>query len=108
MKEKEKAAADLHAVQAKNTDLIAGYMYGQAAADYLCSTERKLSLLRRYGLIKAVKLGKAYVYKTAWLDEFMETWAGYDLSNEEAIRLAIREKNWRKEHSERTGKGRTA
>ena len=33
------------------------------------------------------------------LDDFMEEWAGYDLSSEENIRLAIQVRNWRSVHN---------
>lgn len=81
------------------TELVPGYVYGPDAAEYLCTTERKISLFRRYGLLEAVKLGKGYVYKVSQLDAFWDEWKGYDLSNEEAVKFAIREKEWRKKHA---------
>ena len=70
--------------------------YTQAeAADYLQTTGRKIGLYRRHKLIKYAKLGKKYLYKKAWLDEFMEEWQGYDLSNEESIYTSIALKEWR-------------
>ena len=74
------------------TNLVPGYMFAPAAAEYICTTERTIGLFRRYKLLKAGKLGKNYVYRKEWLDEFMETWAGYDLSNETAVKLAVKEK----------------
>lgn len=79
-------------------DLVPGYMFAPAAAEYICTTERKIGLFRRYKLLKAGKLGKNYVYRKEWLDEFMETWAGYDLSNETAVKLAIKAKEWKRKH----------
>ncbi len=79
-------------------DLAPDYMFGADASKYLLTTERKLSLYRRYGLLKYSKLGKNYVYRKQWLDEFMETWSGYDLSNEDKVRLAINGKKWKEGH----------
>lgn len=74
------------------------YFYGDAAARYLNSTERKLALFRKYGLIRWSKLGKSYCYRKLWLDQFMEEWSGYDLSNEANIQLAVRSKEWKVKH----------
>ena len=80
------------------SDVAPDYMYGAEASKYLLTTERKLSLYRRYGLLKYSKLGKHYVYRRQWLDEFMENWSGYDLSNEDKVKLAINGKKWREAH----------
>ena len=79
-------------------DLMPGYMFGSEAAAYLRTTERKISLFRRYGLLKSCRLGKGYLYRREWLDAFAESWADYDLSSESAIRLAIKSKEWKKNH----------
>ena len=80
------------------SDLASDYMYGAEASKYLLTTERKLSLYRRCGLLKYSKLGRNYVYRRQWLDEFMENWSGYDLSNEDKVRYAIDAKKWREAH----------
>ena len=73
--------------------------YTQAeAADYLQTTGRKIGLYRRCKLIKYAKLGKKYLYRKSWLDEFMEEWQSYDLSNEESIYTAVALKTWRLTH----------
>lgn len=74
------------------------YLFGDQAAQYLRTTTRKISLYRRYGLLKSARLGKSYVYRRSWLDEFMDAWQGFDLSNETAVQLAINEKKWRSAH----------
>lgn len=74
------------------------YVYQKDASQYLRCTERKIALYRKYGLLKSGKLGKNYVYKKSWLDSFMEEWSGFDLSNEEKIKLAIHSKEWHKNH----------
>ena len=79
-------------------DLKPEYMFAKQASEYLLTTERKLSLYRRYGLLKWSKLGKNYVYKRQWLDDFMNEWSRYDLSNEDAVRLAINAKKWKEKH----------
>ena len=76
--------------------LVPGNMFAEEAAEYLRTTTRKISLYRRCGLLRYCKLGKNY--KVSWLDEFMEAWSGYDLSNESAVKLAIKEKQWRQTH----------
>lgn len=75
------------------------YMYGDQASKYLKTTERKISLYRRQGLLRFSKLGKSFIYRKEWLDEFMETWSCYDLSNEKQIALAIKSKEWRQKHA---------
>ena len=80
------------------SDLKPGYVDGEGAAVYLNSTTRKVALFRQHKLLKFAKLGKTYVYKLSWLDDFMETWAGYDLSNESKIINAIAERDWRQKH----------
>lgn len=85
----------------QRTDLKPGYIFRSEAAAYLNTTERKLGLFQKYGLLKAGKLGKNFCYKIAWLDSFMETWAGYDLGTEEKIKAAISEKTWRDKHERR-------
>ena len=79
-------------------DLKSEYMFQKDAALYLHCTQRKLALYRKYGMLKSGKLGKNYVYKRTWLDEFMCEWANFDLSNEEKIKLAIHSKEWHKSH----------
>lgn len=79
-------------------DLFPDYMLGPEAAKYIRTTERKISLYRRYKLLEAGKLGKNYVYRKEWLDEFMEEWKGYNLNNEEDVKLAIKEKDWKRKH----------
>ncbi|MBE6108786.1 MAG: hypothetical protein E7194_00030 [Erysipelotrichaceae bacterium] len=79
-------------------DLKPEYVFQEGAAEYLNTTCRKIALFRKHKLLKAGKLGKNYVYKLSWLDEFMEAWAGYDLSNESKIISAIAEREWRMKH----------
>ena len=79
-------------------DLMPEYMYAEEASKYIRSTKKKLALYRKYGLLKAGKLGKNYVYRKAWLDQFMDSWCGYDLSNEEAVSAALKEKAFRRSH----------
>lgn len=74
------------------------YMDSEKASQYLCIPIRKLNLYRSEGLIKAVRCGKGYLYRQSWLDQFMEDFAGYDVSNREKIRQAINEKKWRAAH----------
>ena len=75
-------------------DLKSEYMYQKEASKYLMTTERKVSIFRKYGMLKCAKLGKNYVYKKSWLDDFMEQWSNTDLSNETKIRLAINARKW--------------
>ena len=80
------------------SDLSREFMFGKEASEYLRTTTRKIALYRRYGLLKSAKYGKNYVYKKAWLDDFADEWAGYDLSNEARIRLAINSRKWKEKH----------
>ena len=78
--------------------LLPEYMHADAAADYLLTTERKLALYRKYNLIKWAKLGKSFIYRKQWLDSFMESWSSCDLSNEEAVKLAVSSRKWREKN----------
>ncbi len=80
------------------TDLLPEYLYQKEASKYLMTTERKIAIFRKYGMLKCAKLGKNYVYRREWLDSFMEEWSGFDLSNEEKIKLAIHSKEWHETH----------
>lgn len=82
----------------KEEDLMPEYMFAPESAKYLKTTTVKIALFRKYGLLKWSKLGKNYCYKKQWLDEFMEAWSGYDLSNERAIKLAVNSKKWKVTH----------
>ena len=82
----------------KKDDLQPEFMFAEDASKYLNTTTRKIALYRKHGLLKWAKFGKSYVYKKTWLDDFAEDWSGYDLSNENAILLAINSKKWRSDH----------
>jgi hypothetical protein len=75
------------------------YMDSEKASHYLSIPIRKLNLYRSEGLIKAVRCGKGYLYRQSWLDDFMEEYAGYDISNRDKIRAAVNEKRWRMSHA---------
>ena len=81
-----------------NNDLKPEYMFQKESAEYLQTTERKIALFRKHGLLKHAKLGKNYVYRKEWLNQFMEDWSGYDLSNEDKIKLAINSREWHRKH----------
>lgn len=90
----------------KIEDLKPEYMLIEDAAEYLRTTQKKIALFRKLGLLRSAKWGKCYVYRRAWLDEFAESWAGYDLSNEEKILEAMNEKDWREKHGYNKGRDR--
>lgn len=73
------------------------YLSKEESAKYLHTTVKKIALFRQAGILKYCKLGKEFTYKKAWLDEFAETWAGYDLSNPEKIAQSVNEKRYREE-----------
>lgn len=73
-------------------------LLNEEAAQYLCTTERNLAVLRKYELIKYAKCGKRFIYQREWLDQFLNEWAGYDLSNEANIKFAIHSKAWKEKH----------
>ena len=70
-------------------DIKSEYMDGEASAKYLHTTPRKIALYRRYGLLKYAKLGKSFLYRREWLDDFMEEWAGFNISSEFYLQIAI-------------------
>ena len=72
--------------------LLPEYLDKYQAAEYGRTTTKTLALFRKYGLIKYVKVGQEFIYKKSWIDEFMETWAGYDMSNPEKIRASMKER----------------
>lgn len=76
-------------------DLLPDYMLLEDAAAYLKTTTKKIAMFRKHKLLKAGKLGKNYIYRRDWLDEFMEAWQGYDLSNESKLMNAIAERQWK-------------
>ena len=80
-------------------DLLPEYFDRDEAGRYLKIDGRKIDSFRRAGLLRFGRLGRNFIYRKAWLDDFMEEWAGYDLSSEKNIRLAIRSKDWRKTHN---------
>ena len=83
----------------ENDALLPDYMFQPEAAKYLRTTGRNIALWRKSGLLKAVKSGKAYVYKRSWLDQFMEDWSGYDMSSETKVRFAINSESWKEKHN---------
>lgn len=74
------------------------YLDSHETADYGCLNQRMLPIYRKYGMLKFAKLGRSFIYKKSWIDEFMETWAGVDLSNEEKIREAVAFRQWELKH----------
>ena len=82
----------------RNPDLKPEYFEGDEAAKYLRISPRKLPVFRKYKMIKSVKLGRSYVYRKSWCDAFMEMYAGFDLSNEEAIATAAAVRSWEISH----------
>ena len=82
----------------RNPDLKPGYYEGREAAQYLRISPRRLPLLRKYGLLKYIKLGRSFIYKREWLDSFMEDYAGYDLTSTEDIMNAAALRAWRLKH----------
>ncbi len=50
--------------------------------------KRKVGWFRKYGLINGIRTGKSYVYLADDVRKFWEIYKGYDLSNEQKIRIA--------------------
>lgn len=74
-----------------NNIISHGYMNGKQAATYIGMKPRNLAIWRKAGIVKFVKCGKAYFYRREWLDEVMNRFIGYDISNPDSIALAIEE-----------------
>ena len=75
------------------------YFTQEEAAEYLHTNSRKIGLYRRNKLIKYGKLGKKYIYRKEWLDDFMTEWSGYDLSNREAMFNSMALKAWKEQQA---------
>lgn len=58
----------------------------EQAAEALHTHRHRIGLLRRYGLLHAVKLGRGYGYSTQELVRFIKWAEGKDLGNEDQIR----------------------
>lgn len=81
-------------------DLKPEYLTQEEAAGYLRCRPRMIALYRKHGLLRSAKLGRNFVYRVDWLNCFMETWSGYDMSSEDKIRLAVNSRAWRNKHGE--------
>lgn len=57
-------------------------------AEQLGVDRRKISWLRKYGLLKGMNMGKQYCFSEDAIRVFSKKYAGYDLSNEESIATA--------------------
>lgn len=57
-------------------------------AEELGVDNRKIGWLRKYGLLRAVQIGKAYRYYVTDIEDFVRQYGDYDLSNEEKIEMA--------------------
>lgn len=82
----------------ERNDLKPEYMIQEEAAKYLNVTPRSIAAMRKGGILRFLKAGKRFVYKKAWLDECVEKYAGYDISNPDSIALAVNSIKWREEH----------
>lgn len=50
---------------------------------------RKIDEFRRNGLIKAILVGRGYIYPRKELEDFLATYAGYNLSNIDNQTMAL-------------------
>ncbi len=80
-------------------DVSQEYFSRDEAGEYLQVDGRKIDSFRKAGLLRYGRLGRNYIYRKCWLDDFMEEWAGYDLSSDENIKLSIQARNWRNTHN---------
>ncbi|WP_105303076.1 helix-turn-helix domain-containing protein [Anaerolactibacter massiliensis] len=64
------------------------YLNAEEAAQILRCSTRKIGELRSGGLLKGLRIGKAYIYRKRDIDMFFDLYAGYDLGNASKIRLA--------------------
>lgn len=63
------------------------YSQAELAKELHCSP-RVIGLYRKYGILKPIKIGKSYIFENADIKRMFQTYGGYDLSNEQKIRLA--------------------
>ncbi len=61
-------------------------------AEMLDCDKRRIGDMRKHGLLKGIRTGHGYVYTQSELEEWYRTYRGFDLGNEEKIRLAGIEK----------------
>ena len=61
-------------------------------AEMLDCDKRRIGDMRKHGLLKGIRTGHGYVYAQSELEEWYSTYRGFDLGNEEKIRLAGIEK----------------
>lgn len=64
------------------------YLSTSELAKALHTDRRKVGWLRKYGLIVGMRASKGYVFRDDEIDRFWETYRGFDLSNEQKIRIA--------------------
>lgn len=67
----------------------------EEVAQKLKTHRNMVDKLRRNGLLNGIKLGKGFIYPCTEVEAFLTTYAGTDLSNEEAM---IHEKERRSNH----------
>ncbi len=67
------------------------YLTEREVAEKLKTNQRKISKLRKSGLIKGIKLSRHYVYQEKDIDEFFNDYLGKDLSAEH---YKMFEKKW--------------
>lgn len=65
------------------------HMDSVQTAEYMNTTMRHVGLLRRLGVLPAVRMGKHYVYSRSDCDQFFRDWSSYDMSSEEHVLASI-------------------
>ena len=69
-------------------------------ATELNTSRNLIDILRQEGCLVGIKKGNGYIFTSKEVDEFLERFTGYDISNRFAIQQSLREIE-RKEHEKR-------
>lgn len=72
----------------ENTERKSYWKTEDVAHEIGCNREF-VGWLRKYGILKAVKFGKRWMYRKTDVDKIWDEFDGYDLSNESAIKSAV-------------------
>lgn len=65
------------------------YLTTEQVATMLHATKRNVGLWRRKNMIKSIRCSNGYLFKSEWVNEFVDRFAGMSITNEEKCDLAI-------------------
>lgn len=65
------------------------YWKTEEVAERLECNREYVGWLRKYGILKSVKIGRKWMHRKEDVDKIWDEYDGFDLSNESAIRSAV-------------------